>query len=139
MKIYCQDGKDLFIAHWKTAHYKTEKYKKYTWVKKHGKWVKVWEYAYKTVKYYKIALLLPEGRHVSQLLRRSDDRAAPPASSFDTVTGTGTGWYDGQSGATIEFKFTDAGEPGRNDRREVRHQEGRRHRGARRRRQDLLR
>lgn len=38
-----------------------------------------------------------------------------PSASFDTITGTGTGRYNGAAGATISFVFTDAGEPGRND------------------------
>ncbi len=46
-----------------------------------------------------------------------DDAAigpAPPAAGFDTMAGTGTGKLNGQA-ATIEFKLTDAGEPGVND------------------------
>lgn len=39
----------------------------------------------------------------------------PPSAGFDTFTGTGTGRYNGVAGATIEFTFTDAGEPGKND------------------------
>ncbi len=39
----------------------------------------------------------------------------PPAASFDTYNGTGTGKLNGVSGATIAFTFTDAGEPGKND------------------------
>jgi hypothetical protein len=39
----------------------------------------------------------------------------PPNASFDTIFGTGTGTYNGEP-ATIEFRFTDAGEPGSNDR-----------------------
>lgn len=39
----------------------------------------------------------------------------PPVAGFDTYVGTGTGRYNGESGATIEFTFTDAGEPGKND------------------------
>ncbi len=39
----------------------------------------------------------------------------PPAADFDTYNGTGTGKLNGVSGATIEFTFTDAGEPGKND------------------------
>jgi hypothetical protein len=31
------------------------------------------------------------------------------------MVGTGTGSYKGQSGATVSFTFTDAGEPGRAD------------------------
>ena len=37
-------------------------------------------------------------------------RAAAP-----TITGSGTGSYNGAAGATIKFTFTDAGEPGIND------------------------
>ncbi len=39
----------------------------------------------------------------------------PPNASFDTYSGTGTGRYNGASGATAEWTFTDAGEPGNND------------------------
>lgn len=42
----------------------------------------------------------------------SDD-GEPPA-PFDTHTGSGTGRYDGVAGATVEWTFTDAGEPGIN-------------------------
>ena len=48
----------------------------------------------------------------------SDDPALaenPPVAGFDTLTGTGTGSYNGVAGATITFTFTDAGEPGKND------------------------
>lgn len=38
----------------------------------------------------------------------------PPA-GFDTYEGTGTGRLNGVSGATAEWTFTDAGEPGNND------------------------
>ncbi len=38
-----------------------------------------------------------------------------PAAVFNTYSGTGTGDYNGVSGATINFMFTDAGEPGTND------------------------
>ncbi len=40
---------------------------------------------------------------------------APPVAGFDTYKGTGTGRYNGVSGATAEWTFTDAGEPGSND------------------------
>lgn len=40
---------------------------------------------------------------------------SPPDASFDTMRGSGTGKYNGQAGASIEFTFADAGEPGRND------------------------
>jgi hypothetical protein len=39
----------------------------------------------------------------------------PPAAGFDTFDGTGDGSYNGEAGATIEFHFTDAGEPGQVD------------------------
>jgi hypothetical protein len=32
---------------------------------------------------------------------------------FDTFVGSGTGRLNGESGATIEFTFTDQGEPGK--------------------------
>jgi cysteine-rich repeat protein len=38
-----------------------------------------------------------------------------PVAGFDTYTGTGTGRYNGDPGATAEWTFTDAGEPGAND------------------------
>ncbi|HJU43075.1 MAG TPA: hypothetical protein VJ691_09690, partial [Vicinamibacterales bacterium] len=41
--------------------------------------------------------------------------AKPRAVGFDTYDGSGTGQYNGQPGATITWRFTDAGEPGRND------------------------
>lgn len=39
----------------------------------------------------------------------------PPAANFDTFIGTGVGKFNGQDGWLIEFRLTDAGEPGRND------------------------
>jgi hypothetical protein len=39
----------------------------------------------------------------------------PPAAGFDTYTGSGSGRYNGVSGATAQWTFTDAGEPGKND------------------------
>ena len=39
----------------------------------------------------------------------------PPVADFDTYEGVGTGRYNGVSGATAQWIFTDAGEPGRND------------------------
>lgn len=39
----------------------------------------------------------------------------PPAAGFNTLVLTGTGKYDGHSGATVNAIFTDAGEPGTND------------------------
>lgn len=40
----------------------------------------------------------------------------PPAASFDTYIGAGTGTLNGVSGATAKWTFADAGEPGTNDR-----------------------
>ena len=48
----------------------------------------------------------------------TDDSAigpTPPAAGFDVHKGKGTGRFNGQSGATAEWTFTDAGEPGRTD------------------------
>ena len=39
----------------------------------------------------------------------------PPFAGFDTYWGSGKGRYNGESGASIDFYFTDAGEPGTND------------------------
>ena len=39
-----------------------------------------------------------------------------PDASFDTLTGSGTGRYDGAPGATASWVFVDGGEPGSNDR-----------------------
>ncbi len=39
----------------------------------------------------------------------------PPTADFDTYVGTGTGRYNGVSGATAEWLLTDAGQPGRKD------------------------
>lgn len=39
----------------------------------------------------------------------------PPAAGFDTHSGTGTGRFNGVEGATVEWTFTDAGEPGTGD------------------------
>ena len=38
-----------------------------------------------------------------------------PGAGFDTIVGQGTGVLNGERGATARFRFTDAGEPGRND------------------------
>jgi hypothetical protein len=38
-----------------------------------------------------------------------------PVTGVATITGTGTGTYNGVAGATIAFTFTDAGEPGTSD------------------------
>lgn len=38
-----------------------------------------------------------------------------PVAGFDTYTGAGTGRFNGVDGATAEWTFTDAGEPGNND------------------------
>jgi hypothetical protein len=40
---------------------------------------------------------------------------APPPAGFDTYIGKGIGRLNGISGATAEWTFTDAGEPGKND------------------------
>jgi streptogramin lyase len=42
------------------------------------------------------------------------DPGQPPA-QFDTYSGSGTGRYKGKPGATAEWSFTDAGEPGTDD------------------------
>jgi hypothetical protein len=44
---------------------------------------------------------------------------APPVAGFDTYHGTGTGKYNGDLGATIEFTFTDDGEPGIHDHADI--------------------
>jgi hypothetical protein len=44
---------------------------------------------------------------------------APPVAGFDTYKGSGTGRYNGVSGATATWTFTDAGEPGNNDFTEI--------------------
>jgi hypothetical protein len=41
---------------------------------------------------------------------------APPDAPFDTYEGTGMGRLDGEDGASAEWLFSDAGEPGLNDR-----------------------
>jgi hypothetical protein len=38
-----------------------------------------------------------------------------PKADFNTYTGSGTGSFNGVDGATVNFIFTDAGEPGSND------------------------
>ncbi len=55
--------------------------------------------------------------HLTELTAAScsDDPAispAPPDAGFDTYRGSGTGTYNGVPGATAEWTFTDAGEPG---------------------------
>lgn len=40
---------------------------------------------------------------------------APPNAPFDQLYGSGTGTYNGVAGATINFQFTDHGEPGTKD------------------------
>lgn len=52
----------------------------------------------------------------------SDDPAiseGKPVVGIDTLRGRGTGRYNGVAGATAEWTFTDAGEPGRNDRVQI--------------------
>jgi hypothetical protein len=41
--------------------------------------------------------------------------SSPPAAGFNTLSGAGTGTYNGRPGATVQFKLTDAGEPGNRD------------------------
>ena len=41
--------------------------------------------------------------------------AGNPSATFNTYSGSGAGRFNGVSGATINFVFTDAGEPGTND------------------------
>jgi hypothetical protein len=58
--------------------------------------------------------------HLEQLNNAfcSNDRsidAGKPAADFNTYTGSAVGRLNGVSGATIEFKLTDAGEPGTSD------------------------
>jgi len=58
--------------------------------------------------------------HLEKLISAtcSDDPAINPkhpAAGFDTYVGVGTGRYNGQAGATAQWTFTDAGEPGKND------------------------
>jgi hypothetical protein len=43
----------------------------------------------------------------------------PPYAPFDTFEGFGKGSYNGQPGASIHFKFTDAGERGTEDTAEI--------------------
>ena len=62
--------------------------------------------------------------HLENLLAAtcSDDPAIapnPPSADFDTYAGAGTGRYNGVSGATAEWTFTDVGEPGNNDTVEI--------------------
>lgn len=52
----------------------------------------------------------------------SDDPAItprPPNAPFDTFEGFGKGSYNGEPGASIHFKFSDAGEPGTADTAEI--------------------
>ena len=44
---------------------------------------------------------------------------AKPDASFDTLSGSGTGRYDGQPGATASWVLVDGGEPGTNDRMKI--------------------
>ena len=43
----------------------------------------------------------------------------PPQAGFDTYVGTGTGKFNGVDGATAQWTFTDAGEPGKNDQAKI--------------------
>jgi len=58
--------------------------------------------------------------HLEQLTAAScindpDINEGMPTAGFDTYIGSGTGRYNGVSGATIEWYFTDAGEPGKDN------------------------
>ena len=48
----------------------------------------------------------------------------PPNASFDTHSGKGTGRYDGTLGASVDWKFKDAGEPGTLDSECIRVRDG---------------
>ena len=39
----------------------------------------------------------------------------PPDAGFDTNNGTGIGRYNGETGAKVQWRFKDAGEPGLDD------------------------
>ena len=53
---------------------------------------------------------------VTCFIDKSLDSSTPNNNQFNTICGTGTGNFNGTSnGATVYFKFTDAGEPGKND------------------------
>lgn len=49
---------------------------------------------------------------VAYCMDDSNINEAPPDARFDTLVGSGTGRLNGVPGATITFKFIDAGEPG---------------------------
>ena len=60
--------------------------------------------------------LPPRAADVGVLLRRPGDRAPPAAGAGSTPTSAaGIGRYNGTPGATAEWTFTDAGEPGTKD------------------------
>jgi len=42
-------------------------------------------------------------------------KSDPPSAGFNTISGSGSGQMDKNSGYTVEFKFVDAGEPGTSD------------------------
>ena len=44
---------------------------------------------------------------------------SPAAAGFDTYAGAGTGRYNGVAGATANWTFTDAGEPGSQDKASI--------------------
>jgi hypothetical protein len=48
-------------------------------------------------------------------LPESHPSGGNPNAAFDTLTGSGTGTLDGVAGYTVQFVFTDNGEPGTND------------------------
>jgi hypothetical protein len=47
------------------------------------------------------------------------DPDPPPGTGLDTFNGSGSGRLDGDPGATAQWTFTDAGEPGHNDRMRI--------------------
>lgn len=51
-------------------------------------------------------------------------RPNPPDAGFNTLQGSGTGTYNGVPGATAQFTFTDAGEPGTKDSAQIVIKEG---------------
>ncbi len=51
---------------------------------------------------------------ITQISCTNDPNLPPDPAGFNTVTGTGSGTYNGRPGATIVFKFTDGDDPGPN-------------------------
>jgi hypothetical protein len=56
-----------------------------------------------------------EQLHTASCSNDPSINAEQPPAPFNTFTGSGVGRFNGVSGATIDFVFTDAGEPGLND------------------------